>query len=203
LEIGLADGMGARIKSPSVQRNREPILKVLQRVLPTEGTVLEIASGSGEHAVFFAEHMPRLRWLPSEIDSARLASVRAWAQEARLPNLLEPLRLDVRAPDWGVGCVEAVLSANMIHIAPWECCLGLLAGARRHLVAGGRLVLYGPFRIGGRHTAPSNARFDADLRQKNPSWGVRDLEAVCDAAQGLELIERVEMPANNQILVLG
>jgi SAM-dependent methyltransferase len=196
-------GGDARIWHPWVERNKAPILEVLDRALPSAGTALEIASGSGQHAVYLAERLSRLRWLPSDIDPAYLASIRAWAAEARLPNLLDPIELDVRSPSWGVGRVEAIFNANMIHIAPWECCLGLLAGARRSLVPGGALVLYGPFRIGGSHTAPSNAEFDRDLRSRDRRFGVRDIERVCDAAQGLELIERVEMPANNQILVLS
>jgi cyclopropane fatty-acyl-phospholipid synthase-like methyltransferase len=192
---------GKKRCDPWCERNRQPILEVLQRLLPNTGTVLEIASGSGQHATFFADKLRPLTWQPSDIDPDRLASIRAWVTEAGLANLCEPLHLDVLEADWGVGEVEAIFCANMIHITPWECCLALLAGARRHLVAGGLLILYGPFRINGRHTAESNRRFDKSLRDQNPGWGVRNLDAVCRAAGGLTMVERVEMPANNQMIV--
>jgi len=190
-----------KLDHPSSERNKQPILDVLRRVLPSSGTVVEIAGGSGQHAVFFAENLPGVTWLPTDIDEERLASIRAWRDESNQPNLLEPRRLDVLDNDWEIGTVEIVFSANMVHITPWECCLGLLAGAQRHLAPGGLLVFYGPFRIGGEHTAPSNAAFDENLRGRDPRWGVSDLEVICDAAEGLVLEERVEMPANNQVLV--
>jgi SAM-dependent methyltransferase len=183
------------------ERNRGPILEVLRRVLPESGTVLEIGGGSGQHAVYFAEHLPSVTWQPTDIDSEHLASIRCWSEEADLPNLLEPRELDVLDGDWNIGTVDAVFTANMIHITPWDCCLGLLSGARRHVRAGGLLIFYGPFRIDGAHTASSNAEFDSNLRSRNEAWGVRDLEAVADAARGFTLTERVEMPANNQMLV--
>ena len=191
----------AKLEHPSSERNKQPILDVLRRLLPSSGTVLEIAGGSGQHAVFFSENLPGITWLPTDIDDERLASIRAWRESSNCSNLLEPKRLDVLDDDWGIGKVEVVFSANMVHITPWECCLGLVAGARRHLTPGGLLIFYGPFRIGGEHTAPSNAAFDEDLRGRDPSWGVRDLDAIRDAADGLVLEERVAMPANNQILV--
>ncbi len=191
----------AKLEHPSSERNKQPILDVLRRLLPSSGTVLEIAGGSGQHAVFFSENLPGITWLPTDIDEERLGSIRAWREDSSCSNLREPKRLDVLDDDWGIGTVEVVFSANMVHITPWECCLGLLAGARRHLTPGGLLIFYGPFRIGGEHTAPSNAAFDEDLRGRDPSWGVRDLDAICDAADGLVLEERVAMPANNQILV--
>lgn len=190
-----------KLEHPSSERNKQPILEVLRRILPLCGTVLEIAGGSGQHAVFFAEHLPGLSWLSTDIDEERLASIRAWRADSKCSNLLEPCRLDVLDEDWDIGTVDAVFSSNMVHITPWECCLGLLAGARRHLAPGGMLIFYGPFRIGGEHTAPSNAAFDESLRGRDPKWGVRDLEAIRDAAEGLVLVERVEMPANNQMLV--
>ena len=193
--------MDAKLCHPWTDRNKGPILEVFRRVLPARGTVLEIGSGSGQHAVFFAERLPGLQWLPSDINEENLASIREWAGERNLPNLLEPLYLDVLEGEWKTDAVEAVFSANMIHITPWECCLGLLAGARRQVVEGGLLILYGPFRIGDRHTADSNAEFDTSLTDRDPSWGVRDLEEVCEAAEGFELVERTEMPANNQTLV--
>jgi SAM-dependent methyltransferase len=190
---------------PAPERNKAPILAVLRRVLPPAGRLLELASGSGQHAVHFARHLPAWTWQPTEVDEACLASIRAWVREAALPNLREPLRLDVAAEDWGVGAVDAVFSANLLHISPWPAGVALLRGAGRHLAPGGVLVLYGPFRIGGAHTAPSNAAFDADLRARDARWGVRDLADVeAEAARaGLALAERVEMPANNQTLVFA
>lgn len=193
--------MTVKFSFPSSDRNKGPILEVLRRVLPAPGTVLEIASGSGQHAVFFAEHLPEITWVPSDIDPERLASIQAWREDSDRPNLSAPCRLNVLDDDWGIGTVDVVFSANMVHITPWKCCLGLLAGARRHLAPGGLLIFYGPFRIGGEHTAPSNLAFDDDLRSRDPNWGVRDLEAVQDAAVGFTLGERVEMPANNQMLI--
>lgn len=188
---------------PAPERNKEPILDVLRRVLPASGRCLEIASGSGQHAVHFARHLPAWTWQPTDVAAENLASIRAWVREAALPNLREPLRIDVASDDWGVGAVDAVFCANLLHIAPWSAGLGLLRGAGRHLAPGGVLVLYGPFRIDGAHTAPSNAAFDADLRARDARWGVRDLADVTAAAarSGLALAERVAMPANNQTLV--
>ena len=188
---------------PAPERNKAPILEVLARVLPARGRVLEIASGSGQHAVHFAQHLPHLRFLPSDLEPSNVISIRAWVDEAALPNLEEPRQLDVCTTDYGVGELEAIFNANLIHLAPWACAEGLLAGAGRHLLPAGVLVLYGPFHIGGQATADSNAAFDADLRQRDPRWGVRDLEAVTELAEraGLLLEERVTMPANNQLLV--
>jgi SAM-dependent methyltransferase len=195
----------ARRFAPATERNREPILAVLRRVLPATAAVLEVASGTGQHAVHFARAWPGVRWQPTDLDDEMLASIAAWTHAEGLANLAAPLRLDVTADPWpALGAFDAIFCANMIHIAPWACCLGLLRGADAHLHAGGVLVLYGPFKIGGAHTAPSNAAFDADLRARDPSWGVRDLEAVAEAAlaHALSLEERVAMPANNQTLVL-
>ncbi|HET6282790.1 MAG TPA: DUF938 domain-containing protein [Polyangia bacterium] len=188
---------------PAAERNKQPILEVLRRVLPAEGTVLEVASGTGQHAAFFASQLPALSWQPSDIDDQNLVSIRAWVDEARRSNLRPPCKLDVTQPDWGVGTVEAIFNANMIHIAPWACCVGLVAGVGRHLAPSGVLVMYGPFRVGGAHTAVSNAEFDLSLKSRDPQWGVRDCEAVTALAEeaGLKLQERVPMPANNQILV--
>jgi hypothetical protein len=189
--------------APAVARNREPILAVLRRVLPARGTVLEIASGSGEHAVHFAAALPHLTWQPADLDPDALRSIAAYRTGARLPNLLPPLALDAALPDWPVRRADAVVSINMIHIAPWSAAQGLMAGAERILAAGDVLYLYGPFKEDGQHTAPSNAAFDASLRQRNPQWGVRDRGDVCNLAQrhGLALVERVAMPANNLSLV--
>jgi hypothetical protein len=165
--------------------------------------VLEIASGTGEHVTFFASALPALRWQPSDVDEEALASIAAWTRSEQLTNVRAPLRLDVTEHPWPVAALDAIFSANMIHIAPWSACLGLLRGAGSHLTEGGVLVVYGPFKIDDAHTAPRNAAFDLDLRRRDPSWGVRDLEAVIEAAsaQGLAFEERVEMPANNQTLV--
>ena len=195
-------GDGA-LTAPAVARNREPILAVLRRVLPTQGTVLEIASGSGQHAMHFAAGLPHLTWQPADIDPDALRSIAAYRAAARLPNLLPPLALDAAAPDWPVTRADAVVSINMIHIAPWSAAQGLMAGAEQILAAGDVLYLYGPFKEDGQHTAPSNAAFDLSLRQRNPQWGVRDVGDVCELAQqhGLALVERVAMPANNLSLV--
>ncbi len=195
-------GDGA-LTAPAVARNREPILAVLRRVLPTQGTVLEIASGSGEHAVHFAAGLPYLTWQPADVDPDALRSIAAYRAAARLPNLLPPLALDAAAPDWPVTRADAVVSINMIHIAPWSAAQGLMAGAERILAAGDVLYLYGPFKEDGQHTAPSNTAFDLSLRERNPQWGVRDVGDVCELAQqhGLALVERVAMPANNLSLV--
>jgi SAM-dependent methyltransferase len=185
------------------ERNKAPVLAVLQRVLPPTGTLLEVASGTGQHAVHFAQHLPDWIIQPSDVDGDNLASIQAWAREANLPNLRLPLQLDVCEVEWNVAPLGAIFNANMIHIAPWEVAVGLISGAARHLMPGGLLIMYGPFRIGGQHTAPSNHAFDDNLRQRDVRFGVRDLEAVVALAepQGLALQERVEMPANNQVLV--
>jgi hypothetical protein len=185
------------------ERNKQPILSVLTRVLPESGTLLELASGTGQHSAYFAQHMPAWTIQPSDVDAENLASISAWREELGLPNLRAPLELDVISKDWCIGPLPAMFSANLIHIAPWEAAVGLVRGAARHLGPAGQLVVYGPFRIGGQHTAPSNEAFDASLRARDVRWGVRDLEAleVLAREHGLSLKERVEMPANNQTLV--
>jgi SAM-dependent methyltransferase len=189
---------------PAPERNKGPILEVLQRVLPGQGTLLELASGSGQHAVFFAQALPHWRYVPSDISPQNLASIRAYREQAQLPNLLAPRSLDVRATDWQLSELDAVYSANMLHISPWECTEALLRGAARHLRSQGQLIVYGPFRVAGQHTSESNRQFDADLRAQDASWGVRDLEEIVAFAEacGLQLRERVALPANNQCLVL-
>ena len=182
-----------------VARNRQPILDVLARVLPPAGLVLEIASGSGEHAVFLAQNLPSLTWQPTDTDDGALASIAAHRAAARLPNLLQPLRLDATAERWPIDYAAALVCNNMIHIAPWRVSEGLMAGAGRILQPGGILYLYGPYRIDGRHTATSNADFDAWLKAQNPEWGIRDLAEVTALARHhrLDLSETVAMPANN------
>lgn len=189
--------------APAVARNRDPILAVLRRVLPAQGTVLEIASGSGEHAAYFAAAMPHLFWQPADIDPDALASISAHRAAVEAPNLLHPVELDAAAPEWPATRADAVVSINMIHIAPWAAAVGLFAGAARLLPAGGVLYLYGPFMEDGRHTAESNASFDASLRARNPEWGVRDTADVRNLAEhsGFNFAERLAMPANNLSLL--
>jgi cyclopropane fatty-acyl-phospholipid synthase-like methyltransferase len=201
-------GADRRMFSPSASRNSSPILEVLRRVLPTSGAVLEIGCGTGEHAVCFAEAMPDLTWLPSDPDPDSRASTISWIKFKGLNNVLAPLDIDVRALVWGVeqrAPFDAIVSINMVHIAPWAATLGLFAGAGRLLRAGGLLLLYGPFMHNGVHNAPSNAAFDESLRARNPSWGLRDIVDLQRAAEasGLGLSETVEMPANNMSLVFS
>ena len=190
-------------RAPAAERNRKPILDVIARVLPASGTVLEIASGTGQHVAFFAKALPALVWQPTEIDPHTFGSITAWAEAAHASSVRPPLRLDAADEVWPIDPVDVIFNANMIHVAPWDVCLGLVRGAGRCLKPGGLLILYGPFRIGGRHTAPSNAAFDVDLRARDPSWGIRDLEAVVEAASvhGLVPIAEVPMPANNQTVI--
>ena len=190
---------GAKRSAPAAVRNREPIAEVLRDWLPVRGLVLEIASGTGQHVVHFAGALSGLAWQPSDPDPGMRASIAAWTAEAGLPNVRPPLDLDVLSDAWPIERAVAVLCINMIHVAAWEATLHLLAGASRLLPARGALVLYGPFRRFGRHTAPSNEVFDAQLRRMDPDWGVRDLEMVASAADqnSLALDDLVQMPANN------
>lgn len=190
--------------APATARNREPIAEVLARILPARGLVLEVASGTGEHAVWFAERFPDLTWQPSDPDPAALRSIAAWVEHAGLANVRPPVRLDALGAGWPVETANAIACINMIHISPWAATEGLLAGAARVLPPGAPLFLYGPYRRGGAHTAPSNEAFDESLRARNPDWGIRDLEAVADAAAaaGLALEEAVAMPANNFSVIL-
>src|SRR5262245_34708609 len=191
------------LTAPAVARNRDPILAVLRRILPARGIVLEVASGTGEHSVYFAAAFPHLTWQPTDIDSDAIKSISAHRAAAQLPNLLPVLPLDARSPGWPVTRADAVVAINMIHISAWVAAEGLMEGAARVLPAGGPLYIYGAFKEGGRHTAPSNTAFDASLRASNPEWGVRDLGEVADLARwhGLHLVERIAMPANNLSLV--
>ena len=192
-------------EAPAAARNRQPILDVLQPRLPENGLVLEIASGTGEHVVHYAAARPELTFQPSDPDAGARASVDDWVRTLGLGNVRPALEIDVTRTTWPVERADAVLCCNMIHIAPWEAAIGLVAGAARLLPPGGLLFLYGPSRVGGRHTAPSNEAFDADLRRRNPAWGVRDLEAVAElaASRGFSVPEIVEMPANNLSLLLN
>jgi hypothetical protein len=201
-----------RLDAPAFHRNHQAIRAVLLRFLADKsGDVVEAGSGTGQHVVDFARQMPGLTWWPSDYNEQHLKSIAAWRAYANLPNIRPPLRIDLSDPAWcvemhdgsGPKNLEAVFCANVIHIAPWRVAEGLFAGAGRYLPADGRLFLYGPFKRDGRHTAISNAVFDTSLREGNPEWGVRDVEALekLAAAAGLALVEIAEMPANNLILV--
>ncbi|MEC4805726.1 MAG: DUF938 domain-containing protein [Jaaginema sp. PMC 1079.18] len=203
----------SRQYAPATERNRDPILAVLKRVFPPTGTVLEVASGTGQHAAYFAPRLPSLQWLPSDPNSMLRESIAAWGQETPADNLLPPIALDATAKPWPVETIaelvqleiSAIANINMIHISPWSACLGLLAGANRILPPDGILYLYGPYKRHGQHTAPSNEAFDASLQAQNPEWGVRDLEAVVAIAEdeNLQLQEIVEMPANNLSVIFA
>lgn len=198
------DDDDARLHSAACERNRQPILEVLQKELPAEGLVLEVSSGTGMHAVYFAPRLAGRLWQPSDIDDAALRSIEAWRAAEPAWNLLPPVRLDVCATEWPVTSADAIFNANMIHISPFECTLGLLDGAARVLtVEGAPLILYGPFTIAGEHTSPSNAGFDQSLRARDPRWGVRDLDEVTALAdvRGFSRAAVHPMPANNLVVV--
>jgi SAM-dependent methyltransferase len=184
--------------APATERNREPLAAVLREVLPAAGTVLEIASGTGEHAAYFARLFPHLTWQPSDADYEALNSIEAWGADSAAANLLPPVVLDA-AGTWPVDAADAILCVNMVHISPWAATVGLMRGAGRVLAAGGPLVLYGPYRRAGVETAASNEAFDQSLKARNPEWGLRALEDVAAEAEanGLALERVVEMPANN------
>jgi SAM-dependent methyltransferase len=206
----------ARQFAPAVERNREPILAVLKQVLPPTGLVLEIASGTGEHAAFFAPQLSPRYWQPSDISPEALASIRAWQQQTPCSRLLPPIPLEV-SQNWaaaiqteleqvcrrGAAALSAIVNINMVHISPWSATLGLMAGAEQLLPPGGVLYLYGPYRQTGVPTAPSNEAFDEMLRERNPAWGLRNLQAVIDIASrhGIQHRETLPMPANNLSVV--
>lgn len=196
----LAPPQGVRRHAPATLRNRAAIATMLGDLLPAAGRVLEVASGSGEHCAYFAEHFPKLEWHPSDPDPDALASIAAWCEG--LANVRPPVALDAAAATWPVGHADAILCINMVHISPWEATLGLMAGAGRLLPPGGPLILYGPYREAGVPTAPSNEEFDQSLRARDPAWGLRLLDEVVAAAeaQGLVFERRVAMPANNLIV---
>ncbi len=192
-----------RFYAPATLRNREPILNVLRGLLPDRGTVLEIASGTGEHAIYFARELPALKFQPSDPSAAALLSIAAWTAASGSSNIRPPLALDTQDEVWPAVKADAVLCINMIHIAPWAATLGLFRGAAALLPAGAPLYLYGPYRRHGVITTPSNEAFDQSLRQQNASWGLRSLEAVADVAgaAGFSAPAVVEMPANNLSVV--
>jgi hypothetical protein len=186
--------------APAAERNKDPILEVLKTLLPVTGTVLEVASGTGQHVVHFARAMPHLQWLPSDASAQALRSIAAWLASESLPNVAAPIALDVLERPWQIaGPLEAIVCINLIHISPWPVTEALFAGAAEKLSDSGVVYLYGPYKRGGRHTAPSNEAFDRSLRAQDPAWGVRNLEDVVEAASdaGFEHVKTVEMPANN------
>ena len=212
-EFGKVEADG-RLDAPAFHRNHQPIWAVLQEFLAGKsGDVLEVGSGTGQHVVHFARHSPDVTWWPSDLNEQHLKSISAWRALAQLQNVASPLRIDLSNPDWvramqdagGPKDLLAVFCANVIHIAPWRVAEGLLVGASHALRADGRLFLYGPFKRDGKHTALSNAVFDASLRDGNPEWGVRDIADLEKLAttMGLALSEIIEMPANNLILVFA
>ena len=189
--------------APACERNRDPIAGMLKQVLPDSGLLLEISAGTGQHAAYFAPLFPGLTWQPSDPSPEMRESITAWTEKSGAENINPPLDLDVTQASWPVERVVAVFSANMIHIAPWACCEGLLAGAGKVLISSGTLILYGPFMRDGKHTATSNVAFDNSLKSRDPAWGIRDLEEVAATAQehGLMLSETRDMPANNMTVV--
>jgi hypothetical protein len=189
--------------APATLRNRDAIVDVLRTVLPERGLVLELASGSGEHVVYFARSFPELEWQPSDPDPAALASIAAWRGDAGLANVRSPVRIDAAGDGWAVSMADAILCINMIHISSWTATIGLMRGAGALLPPGGVLYLYGPFIRAGVETAPGNVAFDQSLRERNPAWGLRDLDTVSliAAAEGLIREAVVEMPANNLSVV--
>lgn len=193
--------MTALRSAPAAARNREPIAAVLDQELPDAGWVLEIASGTGEHCAFFAERFPATTWQPSDPDPDARDTIAGWCGGLR--NVLPPIALDAAAADWPVVSADAILCINMVHISPWAATLGLMAGAARVLDRGAPLILYGPYRQQGVPTAPSNEAFDAWLKERDPAWGLRALEAVAGAAEdaGFALERIAPMPANNLTLV--
>jgi hypothetical protein len=205
------DSLDLRRYAPATQRNREPILEVLRQILPPTGTILEISSGTGEHALFMAPQLAPRQWLTSDPNPDARASITAWQQTAPCDNLYPPIDLDASSPQWLVESDErckldpivAIVNINMIHIAPKSAYLGLMAGASRILPIGGVLYLYGPFKQNGVHTAPSNAAFDESLRSQNPEWGIRDFAEITTVAESHHLLlDRVyPMPANNLSVV--
>ena len=197
--------------SPAAERNGHPILQVLQQVLPAQGTALEIASGTGQHVALFATHLPGWVWQPSDAQDDAFDSIRAWCAQAGVPQVNEPLVLDVLAPQWPTRGqpfthpFDAIYCANMLHIAPWATCAALMQGASRHLAPQGVLITYGPYLERDVPTAPGNLAFDESLRQRNPAWGIRPMDAVTQQAAlaGLCLSQRVQMPANNLLLIFS
>ena len=193
--------------APATERNRQPILEVLQKVIPKEGNILEIASGTGEHACFFAPYFSPRQWIPSDPDRLLRLSIEAWRQDCNSDNLQIPLDINVTLSDWDEkiehSAIAVIIAINLIHISPWSACQGLISGAGRLLPSGGILYLYGPYKQQGQHTAISNETFDQSLRSRNSEWGVRNLEDVMELAEKYQLIlhQIIPMPANNLSLI--
>lgn len=193
--------------APATERNRQPILEVLQKVIPKEGNILEIASGTGEHACFFAPYFSSRQWIPSDPDRLLRLSIEAWREDCTGNNLQLPLDINVTLPDWDEklddSAIAVIIAINLIHISPWSACQGLMKGAGEILQSGGILYLYGPYKQKGKHTAPSNEAFDQSLQFRNPDWGVRNLEDVVELAEKHQLILQkiIPMPANNLSLI--
>jgi hypothetical protein len=198
-----AIGLSAKQHAPQAQRSKGPILDVLRRVLPDFGIVLEIGSGTGQHVIHFARELPHLEWQPSDYDQVSVASVESYRREARLPNVREPLLLEVRKRTWGHGLLDGVLGINLVHVTSWSVCEGLFDGARRHLRPNGVLFLYGPFKQRGGFETRENEQLDAALRARNPDWGLRDLEAVValGRVRGLTVEQVVGMPGGDSGVV--
>ena len=197
-------GGNARRSAPAALRNCDPIAEVLREWLPDAGLVLEVASGTGQHSVYFAEAFPRLEWQPSDMNGDALGSIAAWREESGLPNVRSPIVIDASKPaEWPDEAADVVLNINMAHISPWDAALGLIAGAARVLPPEGPLILYGPWLKDDIETAPSNLAFDADLKSRDPDWGLRRVEdfTAAAAARGFELVETRAMPANNLMLL--
>lgn len=197
------DSPDPRLHSPAAERNRGPLLEVLARELPARGNLLEIASGPGQHAVFFAAAFPDLVWQPSDPRDEALASIAAYSGDAGLSNLRSPLNLDVEAWPWPIATADAMLTVNLLHVAPWSATEALFSGAAKVLKHGGPLLIYGPFKRDGQHTSPGNAAFDADLKARDPRLGLRDLDDVGAVARaaGFAQMKVIDMPANNMTLV--
>ncbi|HCH62545.1 MAG TPA: SAM-dependent methyltransferase [Deltaproteobacteria bacterium] len=193
----------ARREHPAAARNQAPILAVLRWVFPTEGLVLEVASGTGQHSAFFTDHLPGLTWQTSEYDPDTFGSIEGWRQASHPDRIRPPVRIDTTAAVWPVARADAMLCVNMLQVSPWAAALGLLAGAARTLAPGAPLVIYSPMSRGGVHISPGNRDFDGALKARNPALGVRDADALIAAAteRGLVHEETLDMPANNTVLV--
>lgn len=197
------DGGKAKRFAPATQRNRDAIADILRDILPSKGRALEIASGTGEHIVHFAQQFPDISWQPSDPDGNALKSIAAWSDESEAENILPPIQIDAASAQWGAERPDFILCINMVHIAPWAAAIGLMAGAAAILPENGLLYLYGPYKEEGVPLAPSNANFDQSLKSRNPDWGLRLLSDMKQLGQqhGLQLKERIEMPANNLSLI--
>jgi hypothetical protein len=204
-DAGAMSDHSPRRHSPAAERNRDPILTELMRLLPQRGVMLEVASGTGQHAAHFAQGLGGWRWHPTDADLESQTSIDAWCQG--LPNVAPARQLDLLAPDWPAApaAFDAIFAANLLHISPWRTCAALMRAASARLLPHGLMLVYGPFIVEGQVTAPSNLAFDVDLRQRDPRWGLRRLSDIVEAAhaEGLLLHECVAMPANNLLLVLG